>query len=194
VALGGTIPRACRRRVQLGALADRLWTRRKASTTVQARMLLSRRTQPTRGSARAKHTRMPHSASLARVRFSRVPETHVASRPSAVHAHPLSSTDATASSAQTQASGTGRAEAGRDHGCPRRGRRLPRVLVAAARARAADDVRSSASQSTIARLESGAAKPSLSTLRRLAQATGMRLKISLEPKPRSKKERGKRVA
>ena len=50
------------------------------------------------------------------------------------------------------------------------------------------------SQSTIARLESGAAKPSLSTLRRLAQATGTRLKISLEPKARSKKERGKRAA
>jgi len=50
------------------------------------------------------------------------------------------------------------------------------------------------SQSTIARLESGAAKPSLSTLRRLAQATGMGLKISMEPKPRSKKERGKRAA
>jgi transcriptional regulator with XRE-family HTH domain len=50
------------------------------------------------------------------------------------------------------------------------------------------------SQSTIARLESGAAKPSLSTLRRLAQATGMRLKISLEPKARRKKERGKRAA
>ena len=50
------------------------------------------------------------------------------------------------------------------------------------------------SQSTIARLESGAAKPSLSTLRRLAQATGMRLKITLEPKSRSKKDRGKRAA
>lgn len=50
------------------------------------------------------------------------------------------------------------------------------------------------SQSTVARLESGAAKPSLSTLRRLAQATGMRLKISLEPKVRSKKERGRRAA
>jgi transcriptional regulator with XRE-family HTH domain len=51
------------------------------------------------------------------------------------------------------------------------------------------------SQSTIARLESGAAKPSLSTLRRLAKATGMQLKISLEPrKSRSKKERGKRAA
>jgi transcriptional regulator with XRE-family HTH domain len=50
------------------------------------------------------------------------------------------------------------------------------------------------SQSTIARLESGKAKPSLSTLRRLAKATGMQLKISLEPKPRSKKDRGKRAA
>lgn len=42
------------------------------------------------------------------------------------------------------------------------------------------------SQSTIARLESGKAKPSLSTLRRLAKATGMGLKITLEPKSRSK--------
>ncbi len=50
------------------------------------------------------------------------------------------------------------------------------------------------SQSTIARLESGAARPSLSTLRRLAKAIGMQLKISLEPRPRSKKERGKRAA
>jgi transcriptional regulator with XRE-family HTH domain len=50
------------------------------------------------------------------------------------------------------------------------------------------------SQSTIARLESGKAKPTLATLRRLAKATGMRLKISLEPKPRRKKDRGKRAA
>lgn len=50
------------------------------------------------------------------------------------------------------------------------------------------------SQSTIARLESGAAKPSLSTLRRYAKATGARLKITLEPKARSKKDRGKRAA
>jgi len=42
------------------------------------------------------------------------------------------------------------------------------------------------SQSTIARLESGKAKPSLSTLERLAKATGMRLKISLEPEPRAR--------
>jgi transcriptional regulator with XRE-family HTH domain len=50
------------------------------------------------------------------------------------------------------------------------------------------------SQSTIARLESGKAKPSLSTLRRLAKATGLGLKISFEPKPRSKRDRGKRAA
>jgi transcriptional regulator with XRE-family HTH domain len=37
------------------------------------------------------------------------------------------------------------------------------------------------SQSTIARLESGAAKPSLSTLERFAKATGMRVRLSLEP-------------
>ena len=50
------------------------------------------------------------------------------------------------------------------------------------------------SQSTIARLESGTAQPSLSTLKRLAQATGMRLKISLEPRPRRKKQRSRRAA
>jgi DNA-binding XRE family transcriptional regulator len=49
------------------------------------------------------------------------------------------------------------------------------------------------SQSTIARLESGKAKPSLSTLRRLAKATGLRLKISLEPAPRPKKARRERA-
>ena len=37
------------------------------------------------------------------------------------------------------------------------------------------------SQSTIARLESGKAVPSLSTLRRLASATGTRLEISFAP-------------
>jgi transcriptional regulator with XRE-family HTH domain len=37
------------------------------------------------------------------------------------------------------------------------------------------------SQSTIARLESGAAKPSWSTLERFAKATGMRVRLSLEP-------------
>lgn len=43
------------------------------------------------------------------------------------------------------------------------------------------------SQSTIARLESGKAKPTLATLRRLAKATGMRLMISLEPAPKPKR-------
>jgi transcriptional regulator with XRE-family HTH domain len=51
------------------------------------------------------------------------------------------------------------------------------------------------SQSTVARLESGAAKPSLATLQRYAKATGARLKITLEPKKsRPKKERGSRAA
>jgi transcriptional regulator with XRE-family HTH domain len=50
------------------------------------------------------------------------------------------------------------------------------------------------SQSTIARLESGRARPSLSTLLRLAKATGTRLKISLEPAGPSRKHRGKRAA
>lgn len=53
------------------------------------------------------------------------------------------------------------------------------------------------SQSTIARLESGKAQPTLATLRRLAKATGMRLKISLEPvsdAPKPRKDRGRRAA
>ena len=50
------------------------------------------------------------------------------------------------------------------------------------------------SQSTIARLESATAQPSMSTLKRLARATGMRLRISLEPNPRRKKGRSKRAA
>jgi transcriptional regulator with XRE-family HTH domain len=46
------------------------------------------------------------------------------------------------------------------------------------------------SQSTIARLESGAAKPSLSTLERFAKATGTRVRVSLVPAaPRRKKSR-----
>src|SRR5262249_27615653 len=45
------------------------------------------------------------------------------------------------------------------------------------------------SQSTIARLESGTAKPSLSTLERFAEATGMRVRISLEPAERSRKRK-----
>jgi transcriptional regulator with XRE-family HTH domain len=50
------------------------------------------------------------------------------------------------------------------------------------------------SQSTVARLESGGAKPSLSTLKRFAKATGARVRITLEAKPASKKSRGKRAA
>src|SRR5689334_20117235 len=37
------------------------------------------------------------------------------------------------------------------------------------------------SQSTVARLESGGARPSLQTLERFAKATGSRLRVSLEP-------------
>jgi len=40
-------------------------------------------------------------------------------------------------------------------------------------------------QSAVARLESGRISPSLSTLRRYAEATGTRLAISLEPARRS---------
>jgi ribosome-binding protein aMBF1 (putative translation factor) len=40
-------------------------------------------------------------------------------------------------------------------------------------------------QAAIARLESGRIKPSTRTLERLAQATGMRLRISFEPEPAS---------
>jgi transcriptional regulator with XRE-family HTH domain len=50
------------------------------------------------------------------------------------------------------------------------------------------------SQSTIARLESGAAMPSLSTLHRFAEATGNKLRISLEPAGRSSKRRAKKAA
>jgi transcriptional regulator with XRE-family HTH domain len=50
------------------------------------------------------------------------------------------------------------------------------------------------SQSTVARLESGGAKPSLSTLKRFAQATGARVRIALEPKRRSKRSRDRRAA
>jgi len=50
------------------------------------------------------------------------------------------------------------------------------------------------SQSTVARLESGTATPSLSTLKRFAQATGARVRITLEAKSASKKSRGQRAA
>ena len=50
------------------------------------------------------------------------------------------------------------------------------------------------SQSTIARLESGTAKPSLSTLERFAQATGSRVRVSIEPTEKSGKRRPRRAA
>jgi transcriptional regulator with XRE-family HTH domain len=50
------------------------------------------------------------------------------------------------------------------------------------------------SQSTIARLESGAAKPSLSTLERFAKATGMTMRVVFEPAKASKKRRSKKAA
>jgi len=50
------------------------------------------------------------------------------------------------------------------------------------------------SQSTIARLESGAAKPSLSTLERFAEATGMRVRVSLEPAEGARKKKKARKA
>ena len=50
------------------------------------------------------------------------------------------------------------------------------------------------SQSTIARLESGSAKPSLSTLERFAHATGMRMRVVFEPAKTTRKRRSKRAA
>jgi len=41
-------------------------------------------------------------------------------------------------------------------------------------------------QTVIARLESGRTMPSTRTLERFAKATGMRLRISFEPKPASR--------
>jgi transcriptional regulator with XRE-family HTH domain len=49
------------------------------------------------------------------------------------------------------------------------------------------------SQSTIARLESGVAKPSLSTLERFAKATGMTMRVVFEP-VKTKKKRSKKAA
>jgi transcriptional regulator with XRE-family HTH domain len=46
-------------------------------------------------------------------------------------------------------------------------------------------------QSAIARLESGRAKPSTRTLERYAEATGHRLKITFEPMEKGKKRAGK---
>jgi transcriptional regulator with XRE-family HTH domain len=39
------------------------------------------------------------------------------------------------------------------------------------------------SRTAVARLEGGSGNPSLSTLRRYAEATGTRLKVSFEPQP-----------
>jgi transcriptional regulator with XRE-family HTH domain len=50
------------------------------------------------------------------------------------------------------------------------------------------------SQSTIARLESGAAKPTLSTLERFAEATGTRVRVWLEPAERSRKRKAPKAA
>jgi transcriptional regulator with XRE-family HTH domain len=50
------------------------------------------------------------------------------------------------------------------------------------------------SQSTIARLESGTAKPSLSTLERFARATETSVRVSLEPTEKSRKRRPRRAA
>lgn len=55
-------------------------------------------------------------------------------------------------------------------------------------------VRMGTSQSTVARLESGAAKPSLSTLERFAKATGTRVRVSLEPAEQTRKRRARRAA
>jgi transcriptional regulator with XRE-family HTH domain len=50
------------------------------------------------------------------------------------------------------------------------------------------------SQSAVACLESGGPKPSLSTLKRFAKATGARVRITVKPKSRSKKHRDTRAA
>ena len=50
------------------------------------------------------------------------------------------------------------------------------------------------SQSTIARLESGMASPSLSTLRRFAKATGTRVHVSLQSVRTSRKRKAGRAA
>jgi transcriptional regulator with XRE-family HTH domain len=55
-------------------------------------------------------------------------------------------------------------------------------------------VRMGTSQSTVARLESGAAKPSLSTLERFAKATGTWVRVSLEPAEQARKRRPRRAA
>ena len=70
------------------------------------------------------------------------------------------------------------------------------AAVAKARARAGLSQaqlakRMKTTQSAIARLESGRAKPSTRTLARFAAATGHRLKISFEPVEKRKKRAGR---
>ena len=50
------------------------------------------------------------------------------------------------------------------------------------------------SQSTVARLESGAAKPSLSTLERFAKATGTRVRVSLVPEGPARRRKPRKAA
>ena len=50
------------------------------------------------------------------------------------------------------------------------------------------------SQSTIARLESGSSRPSISTLQRFAEATGTRLRLTLEPVSAKTKRKAGRAA
>jgi len=50
------------------------------------------------------------------------------------------------------------------------------------------------SQSTVARLEGGTAKPSLSTLERFAKATRMRVRVSLEPVEPARKRKSHKAA
>jgi transcriptional regulator with XRE-family HTH domain len=54
--------------------------------------------------------------------------------------------------------------------------------------------RMGASQSTIARLESGNAKSSFTTLERTAKATGTRVRISLEPTTKSRNRKPRKAA
>jgi transcriptional regulator with XRE-family HTH domain len=67
-----------------------------------------------------------------------------------------------------------------------------RVRAGLTQAEVAD--RMGTSQSTVARLESGSAKPSLSTLKRFAQATGARVRITLETQSRPKTRSDNRAA
>jgi transcriptional regulator with XRE-family HTH domain len=67
-----------------------------------------------------------------------------------------------------------------------------RVRAGLTQAEVAD--RMGTSQSTVARLESGSAKPSPSTLKRFAQATGARVRITLETQSRPKTRSDNRAA